>query len=82
MAYEINWYFSKENKKDLIKIIKILGSKSLDGVKFLDKKGKTIESYANQHIYPSGYADCITIKNINQILRKNKEITEIQIIKK
>jgi hypothetical protein len=36
MAYKINWYFSRENKKDLIKIIKILGSKSLERINFVN----------------------------------------------
>lgn len=82
MAYKINWYFSRENKKDLIKIIKILGSKSLDEIRFLNENGRILNCYASQHLYPFGCSDFITITNINRILRNNKEIETIQIIRK
>ena len=90
-VYKIQWVFSITNdfvipknqlRKNLYNVIRAIGAKSLTTINFLDKNYNKVDSYSNMIMYGFNLADDEAIKYIKKVLKKNKEITMVELLRK
>ena len=78
--YKIQWVF--QEKKRALKMIDILGARSLDLLNFRDENFKIIYNYSGFVRHPCGMAELETKKYINKVLKKNGNIHYIEFLRK
>jgi len=80
--YKIQWLF--QYKKDAFKVIRAIGSKSLDIIYLRDLDGNIVD-YTQIFIqHPYGVADDVTISEINKMLARkdNQSVELIELVRK
>lgn len=83
-AYKMQWYFTtySESVKNCKKVIRAIGAKSLTIIYFKDEKGREISSYSGMVQYPFGLCDDETCKHIDKVLRTQKNVVGIELIRR
>lgn len=88
--YKMQWLFpmnssfidsSNVNKKRLFDFLKIIGPKSLTKICFRDKDLKIVSTYSGFIGYPTGADFAPTKKYIIQEIKRNPEITSVELLR-
>ena len=78
--YKIQWLF--QNKTDAKKVIRAIGSKSLDVIYFRNWDLKIVDSYNGMTMFPYGLADEKAIQEIDRKMKNNPDIRYIELLRK
>jgi glycine cleavage system pyridoxal-binding protein P len=81
-TYKIQWLIEAINFKDIKTILKIIGVKSLDKICLRDYNLKVIEDYNKFLQFPIGLDLDTTLKDLKKIIKKNKDIYYIELLRK
>jgi glycine cleavage system pyridoxal-binding protein P len=77
--YKIQWMF---NPITALKIIKIIGVRSLDRICLRNISNEIVDTYTGFLSYPEGLAEAETIKYIKKFARKHQDIFFVELLRK
>jgi hypothetical protein len=83
--YKIQWifkYIKGDEKREFKKILRILGTRSLDKINLLNEDYKIIDSYNSFIQFKNGEPEIETLKYIEKSFDINKGLVYIELVRK
>ena len=77
--YQIKWV---GRPKQMFKLIKLIGVRSLDKICLKDIEGKVLDTYTGFIMYGGGIAEEETIKYIKRQFKKNDKLYYVEVLRR